>query len=231
VLVFAFSIGSACFTGKSTLTDSLICKAGIISQAKAGEARFTDSRPDEQERGITIKSTSVSLYYTMENIEELEAMMAGDKTPVDDIVVKKYDAPVAAEDGDAPAEEAPAAEPAAEEPADAAEAGADGVDSGPVVLDQAAYDKLNADNRKNFLINLIDSPGMWEFPGNFCCWLVLCGGLLCSVSSSNSYGRVIVLLYVMIYECYCLNRSRRFLFGSDGRFACDGRCVGRGRLH
>lgn len=49
--------------GKSTLTDSLICKAGIISEAKAGECRFTDTRADEQERGITIKSTGVSLYY------------------------------------------------------------------------------------------------------------------------------------------------------------------------
>lgn len=49
--------------GKSTLTDSLIAKAGIISNAKAGEARFTDTRADEQERGITIKSTGVSLYY------------------------------------------------------------------------------------------------------------------------------------------------------------------------
>jgi elongation factor 2 len=43
--------------GKSTLTDSLVCKAGIIANAKAGEARFTDTRKDEQERCITIKST------------------------------------------------------------------------------------------------------------------------------------------------------------------------------
>jgi elongation factor 2 len=50
--------------GKSTLTDSLICKAGIISAVKAGEARYTDTRADEQERGITIKSTGVSLFYT-----------------------------------------------------------------------------------------------------------------------------------------------------------------------
>lgn len=49
--------------GKSTLTDSLICKAGIISEAKAGEARATDTRQDEQDRGITIKSTGISLYY------------------------------------------------------------------------------------------------------------------------------------------------------------------------
>lgn len=51
--------------GKSTLTDSLVCKAGIIAGAKAGEARFTDTRKDEQERCITIKSTAISLYYEM----------------------------------------------------------------------------------------------------------------------------------------------------------------------
>lgn len=48
--------------GKSTLTDSLVQRAGIISAAKAGEARFMDTRKDEQERGITIKSTAISLY-------------------------------------------------------------------------------------------------------------------------------------------------------------------------
>lgn len=49
--------------GKSTLTDSLICKAGIISSKQAGDARFTDTRADEQERGVTIKATGVSLYF------------------------------------------------------------------------------------------------------------------------------------------------------------------------
>merc|ERR1712063_58919 len=52
--------------GKSTLTDSLISKAGIIADSKAGEARFTDTRQDEQDRCITIKSTGVSLYYKMD---------------------------------------------------------------------------------------------------------------------------------------------------------------------
>ena len=49
--------------GKSTLTDSLIAKAGIIAAEKAGDTRYTDTRKDEAERGITIKSTGVSLYY------------------------------------------------------------------------------------------------------------------------------------------------------------------------
>ena len=49
--------------GKSTLTDSLVQKAGIISAQAAGTARFTDNRADEAERGITIKSTGVSMYF------------------------------------------------------------------------------------------------------------------------------------------------------------------------
>lgn len=49
--------------GKSTLTDSLVAKAGIIAIASAGDQRITDTRDDEKERGITIKSTSISLYY------------------------------------------------------------------------------------------------------------------------------------------------------------------------
>lgn len=60
--------------GKSTLTDSLICKAGIISAKAAGDARFTDTRADEQERGVTIKSTGVSLYFEQEDDD-------GKKTP------------------------------------------------------------------------------------------------------------------------------------------------------
>lgn len=49
--------------GKSTLTDSLVSKAGIISAKAAGDARFTDTRADEQERCITIKSTGISMYF------------------------------------------------------------------------------------------------------------------------------------------------------------------------
>lgn len=56
--------------GKSTLTDSLIAKAGIIAGEAAGNARFTDTRKDEQERGITIKSTGVSLYYESDIMKE-----------------------------------------------------------------------------------------------------------------------------------------------------------------
>ena len=54
--------------GKSTLTDSLVAKAGIIATEAAGDVRATDTRKDEAERGITIKSTGISLYFET-NIE------------------------------------------------------------------------------------------------------------------------------------------------------------------
>lgn len=57
--------------GKSTLTDSLVAAAGIIAVESAGDARLTDTRDDEQDRAITIKSTGISLYYELGE-EELE---------------------------------------------------------------------------------------------------------------------------------------------------------------
>jgi len=53
--------------GKSTLTDSLVAAAGIIAMAKAGDSRLTDTRADEQERCITIKSTAISLFYLLDD--------------------------------------------------------------------------------------------------------------------------------------------------------------------
>ncbi|XP_012140504.1 elongation factor-like GTPase 1 isoform X3 [Megachile rotundata] len=49
--------------GKTTLADSLVANNGIISSKLAGKLRYLDSRPDEQLRGITMKSSSISLYY------------------------------------------------------------------------------------------------------------------------------------------------------------------------
>lgn len=89
-------------TGKSTLTDSLIGHAGIIAQAKAGDARFMDTRKDEQDRTITIKSTGVSLHFAMEN-------------------------------------------------------------SRVTAKDLVEADGFKADEKSNFLINLIDSPGHVDF--------------------------------------------------------------------
>lgn len=77
--------------GKSTLTDSLLAKAGIISAAKAGETRATDTRADEQERGITIKSTAISLYGHVE--EEDIKDIVGQKTDGQDFLINLIDSP------------------------------------------------------------------------------------------------------------------------------------------
>ncbi|XP_011339302.1 elongation factor-like GTPase 1 isoform X2 [Ooceraea biroi] len=49
--------------GKTTLADSLVASNGIISHKLAGKLRYLDSRPDEQIRGITMKSSSITLYH------------------------------------------------------------------------------------------------------------------------------------------------------------------------
>jgi elongation factor 2 len=49
--------------GKSTLSDSLVAKAGLLSLKRAGEECTLDTMKEEKEKGITIKSTGVSLCY------------------------------------------------------------------------------------------------------------------------------------------------------------------------
>ncbi|MBY9020997.1 MAG: GTP-binding protein [Candidatus Lokiarchaeota archaeon] len=49
--------------GKTTLSDSLLSEAGLLSPDLAGEARALDYLEEEQTRGITMKSTNISLYY------------------------------------------------------------------------------------------------------------------------------------------------------------------------
>ncbi|XP_066583089.1 elongation factor-like GTPase 1 isoform X2 [Prorops nasuta] len=57
--------------GKTTLADSLVASNGIISSKLAGKLRYLDSRPDEQQRGITMKSSSIALYHAFNNSEYL----------------------------------------------------------------------------------------------------------------------------------------------------------------
>lgn len=55
--------------GKTTLCDSLMAHAGIISEADAGTKRKLDDTEEEKERGITIKSTGISMYYEVEDYD------------------------------------------------------------------------------------------------------------------------------------------------------------------
>ena len=58
--------------GKTTLADALVASNGIISARLAGQLRYMDSRPDEQERGITMKSSAVSLSYKCPTEEQAD---------------------------------------------------------------------------------------------------------------------------------------------------------------
>ena len=49
--------------GKTTLMDALLASNNIISPKMAGKMRYLDSREDEQERGITMESSAVSLKF------------------------------------------------------------------------------------------------------------------------------------------------------------------------
>ncbi|CAM9562452.1 unnamed protein product [Chrysoparadoxa australica] len=50
--------------GKTTLADGLVCSNGIISNKLAGKLRYLDSTEDEQKRGITMKSSAISLLHS-----------------------------------------------------------------------------------------------------------------------------------------------------------------------
>jgi elongation factor 2 len=76
--------------GKSTLTDSLVSKAGIIAGSKAGETRYTDTREDEKERGITIKSTAISMYFEIDK-EQLPSIKQ--KTEGNEFLINLIDSP------------------------------------------------------------------------------------------------------------------------------------------
>jgi len=165
--------------GKSTLTDSLIGAAGIIAEAKAGDARFMDTREDEQARTITIKATAVSLFFSFKEElireqvlvqlrgSEAERKLAAEEAgrPVEKKKVVLVAEPDAEEDnaaesaaaGDAAAEEAP------KEVAEVAPRPAEG-EPRKVVL---GLSSSRVDDEgvvvHDFLINLIDSPGHVDF--------------------------------------------------------------------
>lgn len=63
--------------GKTTLTDSLVTKAGLMNAEHTGKGCVMDTDPEEQERGITIKSTSISLAFERMDLDtnELEPLL------------------------------------------------------------------------------------------------------------------------------------------------------------
>jgi len=57
--------------GKTTFSDNLLAGAGMMSEDLAGSARAMDFHDDEQERGITIDSASVSMVHKFKDKNHL----------------------------------------------------------------------------------------------------------------------------------------------------------------
>ena len=55
--------------GKTTLSDSLLVGAGMLSDKVAGEARSLDFLEEEQARGITIQSSNINMVHDYEGKE------------------------------------------------------------------------------------------------------------------------------------------------------------------
>src|SRR5271156_556152 len=55
--------------GKTTLTDALLVKAGLISKAVSGDALYTNYEAIEKDRRMTIKSANISLAFNYKSMD------------------------------------------------------------------------------------------------------------------------------------------------------------------
>lgn len=79
--------------GKTTLADRLLATNGIISSKLAGKIRFLDSRPDEQERGITMKASAISLYFKIRKAESSINTDSKEEAVEKDFLINLVDSP------------------------------------------------------------------------------------------------------------------------------------------
>jgi len=86
------SIAANVDAGKTTISDSLVSKAGIIAEHESGTKCKMDTRKDEQDRGITIKSCSISLHYHLDD-EGLEFVKEKQDANGNDFLINLIDTP------------------------------------------------------------------------------------------------------------------------------------------
>ena len=58
--------------GKTTLADCLLAYNALISARMSGKLRYMDSRDDEQQRGITMKASSICIHHRQEICEFMD---------------------------------------------------------------------------------------------------------------------------------------------------------------
>lgn len=61
--------------GKTTIADSLLATNRLVSKRQAGQLRYLDDRLDEQERGITMKCSGISLLNIIPSDEEFHTIL------------------------------------------------------------------------------------------------------------------------------------------------------------
>lgn len=76
--------------GKSSYADSLLAANNIISSRMAGQIRYLDSREDEQQRGITMEASAVSLSFKLRTHSSAEGAEA---PQIQDYMINLIDTP------------------------------------------------------------------------------------------------------------------------------------------
>lgn len=79
--------------GKSSFADSLLAANNIISARLAGQIRYLDSREDEQERGITMEASAVSLSVKMRFHDPKHGWDPDNLPPIQDFMINLIDTP------------------------------------------------------------------------------------------------------------------------------------------